>query len=262
MQAANLYGTTDLGGTYLGPGDGLGTVFKLSPPSTSGGNWTESVLWNFGNGTDGANPFFVRLIMDTGGNLYGTTANGGPYDNLSTGGRDSGGTVFKLTAQGNESVLWNFGNGTDGRSPYTGLIVDPSGNLYGTTTGGGAYSGPLGNGAGGTVFEISGVVSIPKIILKPKEIVFPNTAIGSTSTAKLLVRNTGTAPLIGAVNTPPAPFGLSGSGSFHLAPNTHTIIKLTFTPTSKHQVHRIDTVASNAANHSTVHLELESKGSP
>ena len=51
-------------------------MFELTPPSTSGGNWTESILWSFGGGTDGNYPY-AGLIMDAEGNLYGTTALGG-----------------------------------------------------------------------------------------------------------------------------------------------------------------------------------------
>jgi uncharacterized repeat protein (TIGR03803 family) len=136
----NLYGTTYGGGAY-----GLGTVFQLTPPSTRGANWTESILWNFGNGTDGIVPR-AALIMDTSGNLYGTTASGGTYP--------YGGTVFKLTppsaSDGNwtESILWSFGNGTDGKAPYAPLLMDNHGNLYGTTFIGGVFNN-------GTVFELT-----------------------------------------------------------------------------------------------------------
>ena len=110
--SGNLYGTTAYGGAY-GESILAGTVFELTPPSTSGGNWTESILWSFGNGTDGSHPV-AGLIMDQGGNLYGTTFGGGAY------GR---GTVFKLTPPSTsggswtESILWSFGNGTDGAFP-------------------------------------------------------------------------------------------------------------------------------------------------
>jgi uncharacterized repeat protein (TIGR03803 family) len=106
---------------------------------------SEGVLWNFGSGVDGTNPQYGPLITDAKGNLSGTTAGGGPY---------GGGTVFKLIppsiASGNwtESVIWNFGEGSDGKGPMAGLIMDNGGNLYGTTTSGGS------NG-GGTVFELT-----------------------------------------------------------------------------------------------------------
>lgn len=157
--SGNLYSTTAGGGAY-----GYGTVFELSPPSTSGGNWTESVLWDFGSvNNDGLQPL-AGLITDAGGNLYGTTSAGGTFFTFSVcdSGVSCGGTAFELTppstAGGSwtESVLWNFGNGSDGNSPEAGLIMDAGGNLYGTTTGGGTYaqSGPYEN-LYGTVFELS-----------------------------------------------------------------------------------------------------------
>jgi uncharacterized repeat protein (TIGR03803 family) len=155
----NLYGTASAGGTCFSDGfpsacqpsqtlDFGGTVFELTPPVSSGEPWTESTLWNFGNGGDGQMPD-AGLIADSSGNLYGTTKLGGRY-----GGFASGGTVFKLTppsrsgGKWTESVLWSFGNGTDGAEPRAGLIMDSSGNLYGTTAQGGADTD-------GTVFELT-----------------------------------------------------------------------------------------------------------
>src|ERR1019366_8743737 len=134
--AGNLYGTTTSGGT-----SNTGTGFELTP--AAGGTWTEKVLHNFNNGgTDGTRPY-ARLTFDAAGNLYGTTYGGGAYNSY--------GTVFELTpAAGGtwtETVLWSFGNSTDGSYPWAGLIFDGAGNLYGTTSGGGTY------GHGGTMFE-------------------------------------------------------------------------------------------------------------
>jgi len=133
--AGNLYGTTSAGGVYGG-----GTVFELKPNAL--GIYTEMVLYNFGSyGGDGLNPM-GNLIFDSGGNLYGTTA---------LGGSSSKGTVFKLSPNGSgfsESVLFRFGNCSDGVNPYAGLVLDDSGNLYGTTYGGGTFGY-------GTVFELS-----------------------------------------------------------------------------------------------------------
>ena len=133
--AGNLYGTTNQGGTYT-----LGTLFELTP--AGGGTWTEQVLHNFGNGTDGAVPYST-LIFDTAGNLYGTTYQGGSY---------GGGTVFRFNAQG-EVLLQSF-SGTDGANPIAALIFDGAGNLYGTTIAGGASNE-------GAVFEITGAPPVP-----------------------------------------------------------------------------------------------------
>ena len=134
----NLYGTTLAGGVYnacYGGSSGCGTVFKLTPSGT------ETILWSFGNGKDGSSPS-GSFIFDKG-NLYSTTRYGGAYN---------GGTVFKLTPSGTETILWSFGNGADGYNPYAGLVVDKLGNLYGTTSAGGATS--CYNGCG-TVFRLT-----------------------------------------------------------------------------------------------------------
>jgi uncharacterized repeat protein (TIGR03803 family) len=138
--AGNLYGTTTEGGAY---GEyGWGTVYELSP--AAGGGWTETVLHNFNDdGTDGTLPE-AGLIVDASGNLYGTTSEGGAFNF---------GTVFELSpAAGGgwtETVLHTFNqDGTDGVLPYCSLILDASGNLYGTTTAGGNFNK-------GTVFELA-----------------------------------------------------------------------------------------------------------
>lgn len=133
--AGNSYGTTVAGGIY----NNKGTAFELTPHPD--GKWTEKVLHSFGKGKDGTNPV-VGVIVDSAGNLYGTTSMGGVYD---------GGIVFELTPGANgkwtEKVLHNFGEGKDGSWPYS-LIFDASGNLYGTTANGGA------NDNNGIVFEL------------------------------------------------------------------------------------------------------------
>jgi len=124
----NLYGTT-----YAGGSQGFGAVFELSPGAK--GQWTEKLLRGF-SGSGGASPV-AGVVFDAAGNLYGTTVAGG------TGGPCTGGCgiVFRLTpAKGwwNETVLHDF-SGTDGASPYSGVILDASGNVYGTTFAGGEY---------------------------------------------------------------------------------------------------------------------------
>ena len=148
--AGNLYGTTSGGGnTNTGSCGvlGCGTVFKLSP--ASGGGYTETVLYRFAGGSDGALPQ-AGLIFDSAGNLYGTTSQGG----------NSGyyGTVFRLApASGGgytETVLYSFANGSGGYGPQGGLIFDSAGNLYGTALAGGITSSNCAQDCG-TVFKLS-----------------------------------------------------------------------------------------------------------
>jgi uncharacterized repeat protein (TIGR03803 family) len=131
----NLYGTTSAGGT-----SGAGTVFKMS---SSG---TETVLYNFTGGADGAIPF-AGVILDKEGNLYGTTGVGGTF---------GAGTVFEISSSGTETVLYSFTGGADGNTPLAGLVRDRQGNLYGTTTEGGftCIGGSGGDGCG-VVFEVT-----------------------------------------------------------------------------------------------------------
>jgi hypothetical protein len=132
--AGNFYGTASVGGA-----SGYGLVYKMT--KTNGG-WTYSVIYSFaGPPSDGAGPE-SGLIFDQAGNLYGTTASG-PHGL---------GAIFELTPSGNsftEKILYSLNqNGSDGSEPQGGLIFDPSGNLYGTTTQGGADMA-------GTAFELT-----------------------------------------------------------------------------------------------------------
>lgn len=172
----NFYGTTDLGGTngdgtvfkitpagdetvlYSFPGDygdnlsgliqasdgnfygirvhdgvsGCGTAFRITPAGL------ETVLYSFAGGNDGCNPQ-SGLMQASDGNFYGTTVLGGAGD---------GGTVFKITPAGVETVLHSFSGGSDGSSPVAGVIQANDGNFYGTTWSGGANNE-------GTVFELT-----------------------------------------------------------------------------------------------------------
>src|ERR1019366_5206409 len=130
----NLYGVAESGGTR-----GAGVVYELSP--ITGGGWTETVLYNFKGGTeDGASPH-ATLIVDSAGNLYGTTVSGGLTGKTC---RTGCGTVFKLTpvsGHWQESVLHRFTGGAGGAVPYAGVGMDSAGNLYGATLDGGAAGG-------------------------------------------------------------------------------------------------------------------------
>jgi len=117
--AGNLYGTAGAGGTA-----NAGVVFKV----TAAGQ--ETVLHSFTGGFDGRSPS-GGVIRDAAGNLYGTTEYGG------TG---NAGTVYKLDAAAQETVLYTFSGGVDGFFPQGGVIRDTAGNLYGTTALGGTIN--------------------------------------------------------------------------------------------------------------------------
>lgn len=129
--SGNLYGATTDGGKGC-TGEGCGTVYKLKPQPD--GSWKETVLHRFNNdGKDGVNPGWGSLFMDASGRLYGTTRAGGPA---------VAGIIYRLTHQPDghwkESILYNFKQDASGYSPNTGVVMDSSGNLYGTTDYGGA----------------------------------------------------------------------------------------------------------------------------
>jgi uncharacterized repeat protein (TIGR03803 family) len=111
---------------------------------------TLTSIFNFDN-SDGGYPYTGRLAIDrTTGTLYGTAAYGG---DLNCGAGYGCGVVYKLDSAGTETVLHNFTGGSDGASPYAGLIRDSKGNLYGTANNGGdvACNTPYGCGV---VFKV------------------------------------------------------------------------------------------------------------
>ena len=145
--AGNIYGSTEFGGgkgTTCDPGyyQYCGTVFKLSPPKTKGGKWTEQVLHSFAGSPDGGNPN-GGLALDSKGNIFGTTAIGGSTDCQGPG----CGTAFELkppTKAGGkwaEKILHHFTDGDDGAGPDGGLIFDAGGRLCGVAVSGGTGQG-------------------------------------------------------------------------------------------------------------------------
>jgi uncharacterized repeat protein (TIGR03803 family) len=122
-----LYGTTTAGGTSTS-----GTIFKITPQRI------ETVLYNFTGGADGSLPY-AGLVRDSAGNFYGTTYYGGA---------SGAGVVYELSAAGQESVLYSFTGGSDGKEPFGGVILDSSGDVFGTTSAGGSK-------LGGVVFKIT-----------------------------------------------------------------------------------------------------------
>ncbi len=188
----NLYGTTLVGGPY-----DWGTVFRLAPQV--GGGWSETVLFDFSDGTDGGYPL-GGLIIDGQGNLYGTTIYGGSNSCFALLGTTCG-VVFKLSPQAHgrwkETVIHAFqNNARDGFLPECTLVFDSAGNLYGTTGDGGAYNL-------GVVFELTPTTSGPwkeKILHS-----FTGGPDGRTPYTALVVDQAGnlygTAPGGGNVNT-------------------------------------------------------------
>ena len=128
--AGGLYGT-----------DVFGMVYQLSP---SGGSWHYSLLYNF-SGSSGP---WSGVVRDASGNLYGTTCGDGTHGQ---------GSVFKLTRWGDswiETDVYDFTGGSDGACPIGGIARDSTGNLFGTTMGGGGGSG-CGAAGCGVVWEIT-----------------------------------------------------------------------------------------------------------
>jgi uncharacterized repeat protein (TIGR03803 family) len=135
----NFYGTTASGGAY-----GDGTVFEITPTGTL------TTLHSF-DGADGNYPAATLVQAASDGKFYGTTANGGANESCDSFGLPGCGTLFSITPGGELTTLYNFcsqGDCTDGTAPFAGLVQAANGNLYGTTTLGGASDA-------GTVFEIT-----------------------------------------------------------------------------------------------------------
>jgi uncharacterized repeat protein (TIGR03803 family) len=119
-----LYGVAYSGGTY-----GAGAVYKLIPPATSGGAWTETLAYSFGaTTTDGKQPVGTILVGKSGV-LYGVAFSGGSAGY---------GTIYQITPPASgvgwkETVIYNFTGTTDGEYPFAGVVTDGQ-NLYGTTS--------------------------------------------------------------------------------------------------------------------------------
>lgn len=125
--ARNLYGTAARGGS-----SNQGVVFRVDQSGA------ETVLYSFTGGADGGQPH-ASPILDASGNLFGTASRGGRFGH---------GIVYKIDTSNRQSVLYSFTGGSDGGTPNGVLLLDASGNLFGTTTAGGANSR-------GVVFELT-----------------------------------------------------------------------------------------------------------
>jgi uncharacterized repeat protein (TIGR03803 family) len=149
--AGNLYGTTLLGGAHCYVrSEGCGTVYELTPQSN--GTWTETVLISFDRTPDSRYPS-GGLVFDASGNLYGTTVAGGSERG------DGFGTAFELSFENGhwfEALSFNLHvREKYGTAPLGGVILDSAGNLYGTTSEGGANFKGCGGSGCGTVFELT-----------------------------------------------------------------------------------------------------------
>lgn len=155
-----LYGTTYYGGGSSTCIDryaetaGCGTVFRLSPPTVSGGEWTYSVLYRFMGRADGG---FPNAVVYQNGALYGTVTFGG--DLTYCGGVGCGG-VFELKAPQSaggswtETVIYSFKGVPDGLYPAAGPVIGSNGRLYGTTRDGGNANSCPENPGCGVVYEL------------------------------------------------------------------------------------------------------------
>jgi uncharacterized repeat protein (TIGR03803 family) len=190
-----LYGTTFGGGPRQSAGSGHGVVFKLTPPTTSGGAWKETVMYSFckeTNCADGQNPNDGPILV--GADLYGTTGYGG----------SSGfGTVYQLTTAAKPvfTSLYSFkGGSTDGANPYYGLIANKSGTLYGeTNTGGGTGCGGVGCGI---VYELTPPATAGNPYTETVLYTFPGGANGQNLSGRLTLSGSDL-------------YGVAGGGSFN-----------------------------------------------
>lgn len=134
--AGNLYGADDVG---------HGHIFKLSP---NGGAWNAMILHTFKAGPDDGSGPEGTPVLDSAGNVYGTTVSGGAQKGM--------GTVWKLSPSAGEyteEILYSF-MWPDGANPKAAVMFDSSGNIY-STTGFGVFKSPCYDGCG-AVFELAG----------------------------------------------------------------------------------------------------------
>jgi len=152
--SGNLYGMTTFGGTK--GEEGWGTAFRLT--EAQGGKWQETVLHRFDRNKPEGGLVSSGLLIDSSGNPYGTTAEGGK-DKCAAGGGVGCGVLFELKPQTDdkwtEIVLHSFGNGNDGTFPGGVVSSDWSGHVFGVTEAGGYVGGPCAPDGCGVVYEIA-----------------------------------------------------------------------------------------------------------
>jgi uncharacterized repeat protein (TIGR03803 family) len=201
--AGNIYGTS-----YSGGANFLGTVWEISPPATSGGAWTGQILYSFGTNPDANYPYGSVTIV--GNTVYATTTRGGA---------NSGGTIVAFTPKSgggwNYNIAYAFGAYEgDASGPYSGMIADSNGNLFGTTISGGSAGG-------GTVFEIAGKTSSATAL----SITPITVTVGENVVLKATVTGAGATPsgsvIFSADGVTLATITLNGSGVASLTANTN-----------------------------------------
>lgn len=131
-QAGAFYGTVYSGGDAV---CNCGGVYKLVPPTVSGGAWTETMIYAFKGGSDGRLPVAATLALTSRGTLYGVTVRGGTWDS---------GVLYQLTTTNGitytEKALYSFGDLADASTPNGPVILDSAGSIYGVTSQGGAFN--------------------------------------------------------------------------------------------------------------------------
>jgi hypothetical protein len=227
-----LYGTTENGGQYDSSGALGGTVFELTPPSATGGAWTETVLYSFQNSLQAPHaPYGGLLLMPTGA-LAGTT-----FTNSFHHGSVEGGTVFELVPPTDSGGIWSENSLIDfetaglGMWPAAGLVAF-SGSLYGTlaeTNGGGGcgsvyeLSPPAVAGEaweGGDIYNFGGPPSdgcepIAPITIGPGGVLYGTTFDGGTASGCILKPHTGCGAVF-QLTPPSTPGGAWGETVIHV----------------------------------------------
>jgi hypothetical protein len=266
----NLYGTTAIGGAKSGAickrTNGCGVVYEMSPPNGGSGDWTETVLYRFGNSIDGGYPY-AGVIFDSGGNLYGTTVQGGNTSGANCSAYDGCGVVFELSPPAgsglwSETAAYTFNGGSDGGFPYAAPILDAQGNIYGTASSGGNMSGSncMDVGGCGVAFELTHEAG-PVVKLSPVALIFGDTIVGTTSAAKTVkVSNTGETTLDISSITASTKFAISANTcGATLEVGKSCKVSVTFKPTQVGEVTGTLTFTDNAIN-SPQNVQLSGTG--
>ncbi len=212
----NANGVMIMYGANIGGGvGGRGTIYQFAQSPSNYNVWATSVLHSF-SGSDGAYPE-AGVVLDAAGNLYGTT---------SLGGSANAGIVFKLTPVAKNTwtykVLYSFTGGTDGGNPWSTVVLDSAGNLYGTTTSGGASNQ-------GVVYEVVNTTAA----VEPTSLTFGPQPLHTTSPAqRISLLNTSSIPITVTNVNIQGDFAISDNEcQSAVQPSSQCDVYVTFTPT-------------------------------